>query len=220
MTTANLHAAREAWLQAAITDLRPRFQEIGFLLPDRIHVSVGFPHCGVQGENSVILAVTYSREASHDGVNEIFVSPMLDDAPRVLDVLLHELVHVALNNEDGHKARFKECATALGLEGPMTATTASVVLAAEMVALAETLGEYPHKAMDSVLFSARRRVPAGAPGLPVPPTGPRISSGPKVQGTRQIKVVCDCCGYTLRTTRRWLDVGLPSCPAGTVMHEV
>lgn len=215
--TTNLTTAREAWLQAAIEALRPRFQEIGYLLPDRVHVSVGFPHCGVQGENSVILAVTYSREVSTEGVNEVFISPTLDDAPRVLDVLLHELVHVALNNEDGHKARFKDCATLLGLEGPMTATTAGIVLAAEMVALADSLGEYPHKSMDLSLF--RVRVPAGAPGLPVP-VGPRVSSGPRTQGTRQLKIVCDCCGYTARTTRKWLDTGNLRCPFGNELHEV
>lgn len=28
-----------------------------------------------------------------------------------------------------------------------------------------------------------------------------------------------CCGYTVRTTRKWLDQGYPLCPHGPPMHE-
>ena len=28
-----------------------------------------------------------------------------------------------------------------------------------------------------------------------------------------------CCGYTVRTTRKWLDQGYPLCPHGQPMHE-
>ena len=38
-------------------------------------------------------------------------------------------------------------------------------------------------------------------------------------GSRMIKIVCDAdgCGYTVRTTRKWIDVGLPTCPCGSAM---
>ena len=35
------------------------------------------------------------------------------------------------------------------------------------------------------------------------------------QSTRMLKVLCPSCGYTLRTTARWLAVGFPTCPCGT-----
>ena len=28
-----------------------------------------------------------------------------------------------------------------------------------------------------------------------------------------------CCGYTVRTTRKWLDQGYPLCPYGQPIHE-
>ena len=28
-----------------------------------------------------------------------------------------------------------------------------------------------------------------------------------------------CCGYTVRTTRKWLDEGHPLCPHGQPVHE-
>jgi hypothetical protein len=34
--------------------------------------------------------------------------------------------------------------------------------------------------------------------------GRRISSGPKPQGTRMLKLVCPEDGYTVRTTAKWL----------------
>jgi hypothetical protein len=34
----------------------------------------------------------------------------------------------------------------------------------------------------------------------------------KTQGTRMLKAVCPSCGYTVRLTAKWADLGLPSCP--------
>jgi hypothetical protein len=147
-------------------------------------------------------------------VPTVFISPELDDTARVLDVLLHELIHVADDCTSGHKGAFAEAATRLGLEGKMTATTAGVALAAEMMTLAASLGDYAHAKL--MVQPKGALVPVGPDGQPVP----RIHSGPKTQGTRMLKVQCPCCGYTVRTTRRWLDMGAPLCPSGTTMQEV
>jgi hypothetical protein len=32
------------------------------------------------------------------------------------------------------------------------------------------------------------------------------------QSTRMLKAECAECGYTIRLTKKWADVGLPSCP--------
>jgi hypothetical protein len=34
-----------------------------------------------------------------------------------------------------------------------------------------------------------------------------------------IKLTAAYCGYTVRTTRRWLDQGHPQCPHGQPMRE-
>jgi hypothetical protein len=40
------------------------------------------------------------------------------------------------------------------------------------------------------------------------------------RGTRLIKVACPQCGYTVRTTRQWIETGLPVCgPCETPMEE-
>lgn len=39
----------------------------------------------------------------------------------------------------------------------------------------------------------------------------------KSGGTRLLKCECPECGYTIRTTQKWIDVGLPTCPCGEEM---
>lgn len=207
---ATIRVTREAWLEAAIDALRPRFAEIGLPLPDKIHISVGFGY-GARRESPTILGQCWAQRASEDGVNHLFVSPEVNDTARILDILIHELIHAGDDCQSGHKGRFAEAAVRLGLEGKMTATRASVTLAAELLCIAETLGAYPHGA----LHPAVQTVPVDPTGKPVPG---RIHSGPRKQSSRMLKVACPCCGYTVRTTTKWLEVGLPRCPAGTEMQ--
>lgn len=63
--------------------------------------------------------------------------------------------------------------------------------------------------------------PAWLTPLVVEPLPREIQPGPKKkQGTRLIKLMAaSCCGYVVRTTRKWLDEqGLPVCPHGNRMH--
>lgn len=201
---------REAWLHAAIESLRDRFTEVGMPLPKTIHVSVGFGY-GAKRESATVLGQCWAGRASEDGNNHIFLSPELDDTARVLDVLIHELIHAADDCKSGHKGAFAEAATRLGLTGKMTATTASIDLAAEMLCLAASLGNYPHGRLNA---SAKvpTTVPVGPDGKVIP-----THSGPGKQTTRMLKVVCPVDGYTVRTTAKWLAMGVPSCPCGAVM---
>lgn len=43
-------------------------------------------------------------------------------------------------------------------------------------------------------------------------------TGRKKVGSRLIKCVCPDCEYTVRTTQKWLDIGLPQCPDGNEMQ--
>lgn len=186
---------REQWLEAAVAALRPGFEDAGAPLPDKVRVTCGWPSAkGLAAKNRTI-GQAWRPEASSDGTCETFISPVIDDAATVIGTLVHELCHHAAGIDAGHKGEFARLARGMGLEGPMTATKpgpAVVQWAGKFVA---EHGEYPHARMD-----------------------PR-KSGVKKQGTRMLKVVCPECGYTCRTTRTWLDVGLPTCCCGTPMVE-
>lgn len=71
----------------------------------------------------------------------------------------------------------------------------TVGMTARLTELIEVNGPYPHAQLD-----------------------PSCTDGKKKQGTRMIKVVCPSCGYTVRTTAKWLEVGLPTCPCGEDME--
>lgn len=207
----NTNTTREAWLTEAIEVFRPRFAEIGLPLPEKVRVSVGWGSTGARQENAKILGVTYCRSLSADGVNEVFVTPEDADTASMLETLLHELIHVADDCASGHKGAFAEAATRLGFEGPMTATPPSVQLAAELVTIAAALGPYPGAQL-TIPTKTKTPAPVGPDGKPI-----KLTSGPGTQTTRMIKLTCEC-GYTVRTTRRWIEVGLPSCPVGHTLQ--
>jgi len=208
---------REAWLHRAIEAFRPRFTEIGLPLPAKLHVSVGFGYSS-RAESKYILGQCWARRASADSVNHIFLGPQEGDPAAMLVSLLHELIHAADDCQSGHKGAFAEAATRLGFEGPMTQTPAGLDLAAEVITLAEALGPFPHARLDPTTANVPVPVPPGA--APAPDPGGKVHSGPGKQGTRMIKLTATgCCGYTVRTTRKWLDEGYPQCPHGQPMHD-
>ncbi|WGH21403.1 SprT-like protease [Arthrobacter phage Emotion] len=182
-------ATREEWLVAAVEALAPIFAEAGETLP-AVRVSVGWP--GGSGRKNSVIGQCWASSASADKVAQLFVSPVLDDAVRVLDVLAHELVHAVDDCQSGHKGRFAKIAKAIGLTGKMTATVAGDELKAKLDAIMADLGAYPHAALANGL---------GA-------------ESPKKQGTRMLKVECgEGSGYVVRMTRKWLDeFGAPTCP--------
>ncbi len=217
---------RENWLNAAVEIFRPRFVEIGLPLPEVVRISVGFPLAGARGENRRILGITVCRKASTAGVNEVFISPLYDNAHDVLATVLHELIHAADDLESGHRGRFADAFAALGFEGSTLSVTPGVTLSMEFATIAASLGPYPHAALDADILCGKRDAPVAAPvgGDEAAPVRRRVSSGPVTQTTRMIKVSCvtpdcECGGYTVRTTRRWLDIGSPLCPAGQIMME-
>ena len=163
---------------------------------------------------------------AEDGVNEIWISPEGSSTDDMLGTLVHELIHAALNNEDGHKGKFRECGLLLGLTGSMMSSVPGPGLLAQLITVVETLGLYPGARVSLDNFFAQ--VPVGPNGMPVPSAGgkpaPRPSSGPKKQGTRVIPLKCmdpDCpvTGYRVSSTRMWLDLGSPKCPMGHTLIE-
>lgn len=191
---ATQYATREEWLVAATNDLRPRFTAAGSPIPDVVRLSVGWPKGKRGPRNARVLGECYPPSASADLTRAIFITPEIADAPTVLSTLVHELAHAALPAGTGHKRPFAALATALGLVGKPTSTTAGEDLAADLAELATRLGEYPHAVMTMV--------------------------GVKKQGTRMLKVECGECGCILRMTAKWIEeAGIPTCGCGGSMHD-
>lgn len=185
---------REAWLLAAVEQLRPLFSDLGHEIPT-VRVSVGFPGGGSARKR---IGECWVPGAANDKVGQIFVSPLLESPVQVLATLAHELVH-AINHaagQAGHGRCFAKIAKRLGLEGRMTATHAGKQLQAKLDTISRELNNYPHAALTLGAGQIKAK-----------------------QSTRMLKVTCPECGYTLRTTRQWLDVGVPTCPCGTEMEE-
>lgn len=174
---------REKWLNEAIEAIRPLFAAKGYKVPQKIRVSVGFPYRGRKA-----LGQCFSPKVSADKSFELFISPTVYCSTIVLVILVHEIVHTAVGTEAKHKKPFKQCATAVGLEGKMTATHAGERLAEQLHKISDKLGPYPHAELN--------------------PT-----SVTKKQTTRLIKISCPECDYVARVTRVHLDEkGAPICP--------
>lgn len=176
-------ATREEWLTAFVNCMRPVFVAAGSPLPKKIRISCAFPVRTRKAIGQIL-----SERLSADGTREIFISPVLSDAARVCDVVIHELAHAALPDGSGHGPAFRRLALKLGLAGRMTATVAGPKLSEWLEKNVPLyLGPYPHSKI--VNFD----------------TG-------KKQTTRLIKLQCANCEMIIRTTRQWLmDVGAPIC---------
>ncbi len=138
---------REAWLLEACEHLRPVLRDAGVECPP-VSVSMGFPKGGRGRGRSI--GQCWPEQAAADGRPAIFVSPVLVNAERILDVLLHELVHAGVGTSCGHRGKFVTVARACGLVGPPTATSAGPELSRRLNAIAQTLGPLPHAALSVV----------------------------------------------------------------------
>lgn len=184
---------REEWLTAGMDLCRVRIEAAGYAFPAQFKINCGFP-VGARGGKK-ILGQCISPKASAAGTTEAFVSPTIDCPEKAIGVGLHELVHAIVGVEAGHGPKFKAACKAIGLEGKATEALPGPELAAWIRSeVLPMLGAYPHAAVDP--------------------------SQRKKQGTRMIKLVCPETGYTVRTTKKWLEQGLPVSPAGHEMVPV
>lgn len=176
-----LFKSREDWLKAMLVILRRDFKKNGYAIGKNVRVSCGFP---VGGRKRI--GECHSDTVSKDHTFEIFVSPTIEKEARVTDILVHELCHVAVGLDKGHKAEFKHCALKMGLAGKMTSTVPGPELLERILKYVKKVGKYPHAEM------AYMNV--------------------KKQSTRLIKCECPECGYTVRIAQSWIGTGMPKCP--------
>lgn len=182
---------REEWLIKASEELTRTVLK-NQKLP-KYRVSCGFPHKKAFSVKQRALGECWGSEVSNDTHYEIFISPVLAEANAVLGVLVHEMIHAIVGTKAGHGPVFKKLAKAIGLEGKMAATVPSPDLAISLRAIADTLGKYPHAEI-----------------VVIKTTKPKKSS--------VIKLLCTC-GYLLRTSKTWLERGLPTCCCGQIFRK-
>ncbi len=136
---------REGWLKAAVESITPIFTAHGYEVPE-FRVSCGWPSRGATKSNAQTIGQAWSPSCSGDDTPEMFISPVLgaEEVDVVLATLVHEVVHIVVGNDCGHRGAFKKCAVAVGLEGKMTATHAGEDLANTLAEISTDLGVYPH----------------------------------------------------------------------------
>lgn len=193
-------STREEWLTAAAAQIRKQYEIVfdqhfgddgaGHL--DNLRVSTGFPSRG--GLTKVIGECWKACAAEDEKSHHIFINPRLTDIVEVVATLAHEMVHAADDGEHKHKGPFVKAVRDMGLEGKATATIAGAAFADWARGLSTTLGPYPHTGLVPVVTE-------------------------KKQTARMLKLEADCCGYIVRTTQKWLDIGVPSCPCGNEMVQ-
>ncbi|MGZ8364775.1 MAG: hypothetical protein ACXWWG_00520 [Nitrospira sp.] len=142
----NTHDTREGWLKSAIALLDQKFFAAnGYELPVNVKAACGPVGLGLPKA----IGVCYDKSASVNEHHEIFIAGTQAEPARVLDILLHELIHACVGCKEGHKGKFKKLAKQFGFAGKMTATFVEPgsELEAQLAEIVDQLGPYPHAAM-------------------------------------------------------------------------
>ncbi len=152
-------------------------------LAGKCHISYGFPSKGALATKKRSVGEAWQQR----GVEAIFISPTTfkeNNCIEVLGVLCHELIHVSIGVDKGHRNGFKAVMNKIGLEGKPTATIVGDELAQRLNALKSSFGDMPQMLLD---------------------TTPK-----KKPGSRMIKLVCGC-ERILRVSQKVLDEGTINC---------
>jgi hypothetical protein len=206
---------REDWLNEAVNHiglLYAKTKENGepVSVPD-VRISVGF---GSHGARSAV-GWCFPSKASEDGIHQIYISPVRGprDVIPILCTIIHELAHAIDDCESKHAGRFRKLVSQMGLQAPYTKSNPSDGLIEILKPIADQLGPYPHSEI-------------------------MMTETKKKQTTRMLKLDCkaivgrsdvldgvdpaieeefagrvgETCGYQVRTSKKWISVGLPNCP--------
>lgn len=179
-------AQRQDWLEKALKALRVHFAFFGYSVPENLRITMGFPKGG-----RTRIGECHFTDNSADQHFEIFISPELGKGGKlanhpVIEVMAHEICHTIAGYQAAHKKPFKVIATKIGLEGKMTSTVPGPIMLDFIKKFESENGPYP--------------------------AGALMRSMKKKEKTYLIKCECGVCGYTVRTTEKWLAMGDPICP--------
>ena len=184
----------EEWLKTFYSgECAKLFKQAGYTVPHTSQVDIHYslPSKGAaRGSRSQRIGEAWVPECNSEGRHTILISPAIEpEEPsrslEILGTLIHEVVHIVVGVQHGHRAPFKKCALAVGLTGKMTATTNGPELT-------ERLTEW---------LKLNGLCPAGALNV----------SNRKKQSTRMIKAQCIPCNYIVRLSRSQAEKGLPLC---------
>jgi hypothetical protein len=189
-TNNNSVTQREAWLTKAAEGIRGAWSVQGVTVPADVKVTCGFPGGGSPRRR---IGECWPRARSAAQLNEVFISPTLDDTLLVLDVLGHELLHAVDDCASGHGAAFSKNSRRVGYSGGKQSAVATEQARALVERLAKALGPYPHA---RVVLTAKKR---------------NASSGLH-------KVECGCGNCAYMTAKKLEEFGFPSC--GTCGDEM
>lgn len=182
---------REEWLETLIEKLRPHYAAVEVPIPEKVRVSFGWPSKNALGAKTRRMGECWMVEAAEDGINQIFLSPLMTTAQEASGVLAHELIHAALPTGAGHKGPFKKACKKVGVtDGPAKSALPGPELQEKINEILATMEPYPHVAL-------------------VPKTVD------KKQSTRMLKILCTDSShepYILRGSKKTFDAGIPDCP--------
>ena len=153
-------------------------------LADKCTISYGFPSKSALGAKSRRVGEAWQTA---DGVEAIFISPTLfkrANYGEILGTLIHELIHISIGVDKGHRGGFKKMMNKVGLVGKATSTDVGLPLLSRLNDLKRSIGEAPEALLDS--------------------------SKAKKQGARMIKLSC-LCGRIIRLSRKAIGEGSISC---------
>ena len=192
--------SREEWLTLAADLIINELFLPKFAIRDAFDVRVGMgfiPDTRTTGKIEGACLPTYRSEA---GFNEVYISPLINDSLRCLEVLTHELIHAADDCKSGHSGPFAKMAGAVGLMRPFNETHASGELKAALGSIFDVLGEIPHS---------------------------KVTPAPPRQKNRNVLAVCmdNDCAFKFNTSRTQIGRVLfangddiPCLVCGGVMH--
>tara|TARA_R110000868_G_scaffold26913_1_gene103035 strand:- start:832 stop:1422 length:591 start_codon:yes stop_codon:yes gene_type:complete len=177
---------REEWLNAALALVRAQVPAIG---SQRIRITCGFPSTYTR---SGTLAECWPSDASKDNTWEVMISPTVALPVEVFTLVagmaLHTVPGGASRTSNSYRAACMDIGLAPADESWRTLLATDDFWSTFGDAL-EDLGPYPH----AEVMAAQK----------------------KTQSTRMLKLTCPLCGYTLRTSAKWIAQGLPVCHDGT-----
>lgn len=175
----NGNSERVAWLELAWDKLREKYLPKA---PQTAAVTVGFPFKNARKAAGECWGGWKEGEGYFVSIN-----PMcFPDPVRVLQTLLHEMLHAVLGIKEGHKRKFAKACSELGFEGPPTATYAGENMRKQLEAIAAEIGP----------------LPAGKGEFEAPKE--------KKQGTRMRKYICPC-GQIIRAAKDGLKINHLDC---------
>lgn len=217
------HTIREEWLNEAVNHislLYAKTSENGepVSVPD-VRVSVGF------GSHSARTAGgwCFPSKAAEDGVHQIFISPQYGarDVQQILCALIHELAHAIDDCESKHAGRFRKLVSQMGLVAPFTQSIPNEGLIEILKPIADTLGPYPHSSLimtETKKKQTTRMLKMDCKAI-VGENEELPNANPEVVEEYASRIG-ETCGYQVRTTQKWISVGLPNCPIHGTPLEV